>query len=60
MKLLQIYDRSGVINIMVECEFCREKFKREELIKTLIDEGEVVLLCEHCKLSLEENENVRD
>lgn len=37
------------------CEFCREKFKQEDLIDTPIDEGEMASLCENCKAELEEN-----
>lgn len=35
------------------CEFCLQKFKKEDLIDTKIDEGEVASLCENCKTELE-------
>jgi hypothetical protein len=38
----------------MKCEFCKEDFKNEFLSKERIDEGEWVIICESCKLNLEE------
>lgn len=38
----------------MECEFCKENFVDEFLSREKIDGGEVVFICENCKLNLKE------